>query len=338
MAFKGKREFPEVPIHKGSKKGSIKITIDGNDTIPSFTIMQNITDKSSSLTIEPLEVLKGETPRSFLDKIIGSISFDPLEFINQEGKKQRKVLMELCGINVDELGKREKEVFDERTIKGRELKSAEAKVKGLRVWNDVKETEEVKVADLSKKLTEAMTFNQDVKNRETANQKLRESGVKDKEEIENINIQIFKLQNKVDELEKSLASKKEQYRIENGKLDEIEPMDIESLNAELQSIESKNSKIRDNITYTKENASLATTQAAYGALDTELESIRANRIKMIQEAVIPVPGLTFDEDGLLYNSIPLSQCSDGAKLMIGTAISMALNPTMRVLRIRTDLC
>jgi hypothetical protein len=47
-----------------------------------------------------------------------------------------------------------------------------------------------------------------------------------------------------------------------------------------------------------------------------------------------VEGLTFDSDGLLYHDIPLSQCSDGEKLMVSMGISMALNPTMRVVRIK----
>jgi len=334
MTFKGDRSLPEMPVRKGSKKGEIVIKIDGNDKIPPFTITRTITDKKASIKIEPLEVLHGETPRSFMDKIIGSVSFDPLEFINQEGKKQRQVLLELIGINVDELDKKEKAVFDERTIKGRELKSAEAKVKGLKVWNDVKETEEIKVADLSKKLTEAMAFNQDIKNRESANQRLKESGMNEKVGIETRKNQIVALQKQIDELEISVAKKKEQFRTESDKLAEIEPMDIEALNTELQSIESKNAKIRDNITHTKENESLDIIKTAYDKLDTRLEELRTNRLKMIREAAIPVPGLTFDDDGLLFNDIPLSQCSDGAKLMIGTAISMALNPTMKVLRIK----
>jgi len=36
----------------------------------------------------------------------------------------------------------------------------------------------------------------------------------------------------------------------------------------------------------------------------------------------------------LYNDIPLSQCSDGEKLMVSMRISMALNPKVRILRIK----
>jgi len=133
FAFKGDRELPAEPVRKGAKKGNIKIHMDGDPKldIPPFVITRTITDKRATLKIEPAEILHGETPRSFMDKIIGSISFDPLAFINNDSKKQRKILLELIGVDVDELDRSEKEVFDERTVKGRELKAAEIKVKGL---------------------------------------------------------------------------------------------------------------------------------------------------------------------------------------------------------------
>jgi recombinational DNA repair ATPase RecF len=178
MGFKGKKEFPAIPLKKGTKKGSIKISIDGDDTIGPFTITQAISEKGNTLTIEPDNILAGETPRSFLDKLIGKISFDPLQFINEEGKKQRRVLLDLIGIDVDKLDQEEKSVYNERTIKGRDLKAAQSKCEGLKQYSDVKATEEVKVGDLSSKLSKAMNHNQSIENRKTVNAILKEAGIK----------------------------------------------------------------------------------------------------------------------------------------------------------------
>jgi len=83
-----------------------------------------------------------------------------------------------------------------------------------------------------------------------------------------------------------------------------------------------------------EAKSLATVKKEYDILDKKIECIREDRQKEIQSAPIPVPGLTFGDDGLLYNDIPLFQCSDGEKLMVSMRISMALNPKVRILRIK----
>jgi len=334
MGFKGKKEFPAEPIRRGSKKGSIKISIDGDDTVPAFTITQSITDKSSTLTIEPDKVLAGETPRSFLDKLIGKISFDPLAFINEEGKKQRRVLMELIGIDVDKMDREEKALFDERTVIGRDLKVAKARTEGLDYYKDVKETEEVKVSELSVKLTKAMNWNQNIKDRELANEKLKNTGVTTRGKIDGVKEQIQNLQTELEHLELLLANQKKEFVAERDAISELETIDISDINAEIQGIESTNAKIRANNTHKIESQALQAIQRKYESVDKHLEIYRANRLEIIQKANIPVPGLTFDEDGLLYNDIPLSQCSDGEKLMVSMGISMALNPTMRVVRIK----
>lgn len=338
MAFaeKNSKTFPKEPIKKGAKKGNIEIHMDGDSAlgIPPFVITRTITPTGTTLKIEPEEILNGETPRSFMDKIIGSISFDPLSFINNEPKKQRKILLELIGVDVDELDRKEKEIFDSRTIKGRDLKIQEAKIKGLVNYPDVKETEEIKIAELSTKLTRAMNWNQDIKNRESANEKLKNAGVTTRGKIEGVKEQITNLQTELEHLEALLSNQKKEFITEREAIAELEPVDIESINTEIQSIESTNTRIRANATYKSELANLKSLQAAYDAIDTNLECVRADRLKLIADAPIPVDGLTFDEDGLLYNSIPLSQCSDGEKLMVSLGISMALNPTMKVLRIK----
>jgi hypothetical protein len=109
---------------------------------------------------------------------------------------------------------------------------------------------------------------------------------------------------------------------------------VEAINQSISTIESTNIKIRANNTYAMESKALRSIQGEYDAVDKHLEIIRTNRLNLIQSANIPVHGLTFDEDGLLYNDIPLAQCSDGEKLMVSMGISMALNPTMRVVRIK----
>lgn len=45
-----------------------------------------------------------------------------------------------------------------------------------------------------------------------------------------------------------------------------------------------------------------------------------------------MPGLSVDENGVTYEGIPLSQVNTAKKLEIGVAVSMKLNPKLRVLR------
>jgi len=327
MGFKGKKEFPNLPIHKGAKKGSIKISIDGDDTVPPFTITQTITSKSTNLMIEPDTVLFGDTPRSFLDKLIGKISFDPLAFINQEGPKQRAALLELIGVDVDALDSKEKDIYNERTTIGRDLKTAQARVDNLNVWPEIKEEKVIEIDEVSAKIVKAMESNNEIDRREATNDTRKAAVINAREQIE-------ALEQTISNLNKYIIETKSEYSKEKEAMSQIDVVDVDALNDQISTIGDTNSKIRDNITYKSETSTLTSIQNEYNKLDNSLTTVREDRVQLIQDADIPVPGLTFDDAGLLYNDIPLSQCSDGEKLMVSMGISMALNPTIRVLLIK----
>ena len=334
IGFKGKKAAPAESVRRGEKKGSIVINLDGDPTlgIPAFKITSKVTNDKIDTIIEPVELLKGETPRSFLDKLLGVISFDPQEFIQKEPKEQRKILMKLIGVDGDALKAKEDIIFNERTEIGRDLKSAKSRCEKLKFWEGVKSTEEVKVGELSTKLTRAMNWNQDIKNRESANERLKNAGVTTKNKIEGVREQIANLQTELEHLELLLANQKKEFITERDAIAELEPIEIGLINAEIQDIEATNTCIRDNITYQTEHEALDAIQLRYDDADTRLETLRAENLTIIQNAKLPVPGLSFDDDGLLHDGIPFNQCSDGEKLMIGVGISMALNPTVKIIR------
>jgi len=329
MGFKGKKGAPLEPVLRGKKKGEIKLTIDGDEKsgIPKFTIVSKVTNDKIETIIEPVSLLKGETPRSFLDKLIGHISFDPLEFMNKAEKDQRNTLATLVGVDINQFDQDEKLAFDERTEKGRELKAAKIKVDALTCYPEVKQTDETNFAELSDKLQQAMKHDQEITDRTTANERVRASGMKIAEEIKELKL-------KLADLEEGLATSVKNYKEEKAEIDLLEPIDIEDINLDIFSIEETNKKIRANAQYAVESSNLKAVQAGYDKLDSRVESIREQRQQTIQSANLPIPMLSFGDDGLLYNSIPLKQCSDGEKLMVSMAISMALNPTLRVLRIK----
>ena len=337
MAFRGKREFPVEPLHRGTKKGSIKISLDGDPAVglPPFTITTTITEKGNTLTIEPDKLLQaGETPRSFLDKLIGKVSFDPIEFINMPGKseaekskQQRKILLDLIGIDVDKLDQDEKIIYDERTVKGREKVTTETKLKSLRQHPGVKETKEISITDLSTKLSKALNHNQAIENRKTVNESLRQHGL-------NLKATVERLKQELADAEEKLSQTREKFNDEKAAIALLEPIIISDINQEISEIENKNSQIRDNVTYESEKINLNKIVIEYNNIDFQLEAIRQQRIDTISGAAMPVPGLSFDESGLLYNDIPFSQCSQGEQLMIAMNILMELNPTVRVARIK----
>jgi len=71
----------------------------------------------------------------------------------------------------------------------------------------------------------------------------------------------------------------------------------------------------------------------YSKLGDEIKVVENQKAKKLAETVMPVKGLTILPDGLAYDGIPLEQVNAAKNLEICVAISMALNPKLKVLRI-----
>jgi hypothetical protein len=48
---------------------------------------------------------------------------------------------------------------------------------------------------------------------------------------------------------------------------------------------------------------------------------------------MPIKGLSINDDGVIYNSIPFNQISSAEQLKVSLSIAMSMNPTLRVIRI-----
>ncbi|MCE5226641.1 MAG: hypothetical protein LLG05_12390, partial [Porphyromonadaceae bacterium] len=110
--------------------------------------------------------------------------------------------------------------------------------------------------------------------------------------------------------------------------------DISDVQSQIAAVEDTNRKIRSNKQYLDAKEKYGDQTKLYDFKTSEIEAVEKKRKAALEGAKMPVAGLAFDENGLLYEGIPLAQASDGQKLMIGLQISMALNPTLRVLRIK----
>lgn len=57
------------------------------------------------------------------------------------------------------------------------------------------------------------------------------------------------------------------------------------------------------------------------------------REQALSAASFPIDGLSFDDEGVLYNGVPFAQASAAERLRVSVAMAMAMNPQVRVIRI-----
>ncbi|HOT74131.1 MAG TPA: hypothetical protein PLW42_12650, partial [Anaerohalosphaeraceae bacterium] len=75
------------------------------------------------------------------------------------------------------------------------------------------------------------------------------------------------------------------------------------------------------------------TKQEYANLGAEIDRLETERVNRLKTAKFPLDGLSVDNEQVLYKGIPLQQVNEAKRLEICLAISMALNPKLRVVRI-----
>ena len=68
-------------------------------------------------------------------------------------------------------------------------------------------------------------------------------------------------------------------------------------------------------------------------LTRAMEGREERKREALAAAQMPVEGLTFNEEGVLFHGIPLQQLGEGEQIRVGCALAMASNPKLRAIPI-----
>ncbi|MFH1547030.1 MAG: AAA family ATPase [bacterium] len=307
------------PVKRGETSG--KVVLDLGD----ITVTRSFTNERSSLQISNSEGMVFKSPQAMLDKFRGHIGFDPLEFANLDAKQQKETLLKLCDIPVDldEMDLKRKTIFDQRTHLNRQIKSLNAQKDAIPSHPDLPDVEEDST-ELMTKYQTAMTLQNEDTNAQRAIESM-EQAIKQKHE------KIQLMQSQMDSIAKEIVdlgsrrAETELHRRNNV------PPDPELFKLKLASIQETNRMIREKQTCNKLIGDILELTKQAGIATDELKLIDETKTNVMENANMPVPGLGFDETGITFEGLPLSQRSDGEKIRISVGIGMAINPTLKTL-------
>ncbi len=113
-----------------------------------------------------------------------------------------------------------------------------------------------------------------------------------------------------------------------------EPIDIAAARQAVESAQATNVAVVAKTRRAKIEAEAKALDDEWEALTKALEARATQRSDALSAAKMPVEGLGFGDGIVTMNGLPLEQASDAEQLMISTAIAAAINPKLRVIRIR----
>lgn len=307
---KASKETP-LPIRDGEEKASVRLDL--GDLI----ITRSWTQKGTTLKVENPDGATFKSPQGMLDDLVGRLSFDPLAFTRLSPKEQREALLGLVdvGIDLDKHAAERQSIYDQRAEVGRQGKAI-----GDVVVDNSLPTEETSAGEIIEQIQAAQAANLRIEKAESALANIKSDIEANKREIERLQQLV-----RIDEADaKELAET----------LNKSERVDESSLRESLASVEESNAAIRANNAAREQAERKAELAEQWKALSHQIDALDAEKAEALKAAKFPVKGLGFDEQGVTYKGVPLSQASSAEQIRVSLAMGMALNPKLRVLMIK----
>lgn len=328
VALAGKSAIPQRPIRDGEEHAEVEIDLGELTVTRTFN-----RSGTTSLVVKSKEGAKYPSPQGILDKLCGELTFDPLEFTRLDPKKQVETLRKLVGLDFTELDGKRTALYSNRTEIGRQADAAKSRFQGALHFPDAP-AEELNSEEIGKKLKAASDTN--MKNAavraELASQKQHLSRTVD--QIIDLKDELETLKKRIADLEKVEEAVKADITVRTKAVDALVDVSVQQFTEETQKIGETNRQVRANQERVKLQNEHSELDSKYNAMTAQIEKIDKEKSDLLAKAKFPLPGLSFTEDGIVYNKVPLSQASGAELLRISTAIGIALNPKLRVMLVR----
>lgn len=343
VALKGRAVAPPVPVRKGEEKCTIRLDLGEIVVTRTFHAKEGGTF-TDGIKVESAEGLRYSKPQDVLNALLGEIGFDPFEFVNLKPKEQARRLLEMVplSIDLDEFAQADSSDFDNRRDVNRDVARLRAQVDGI-APEDVPEAVPDRAA-LTDALGSAADTNAGIERERVAREQARANADRMFDEASRLEERTTDLRRQADEAEQAAAKLKsdaeDREKYIEGQPALGDPVDTDALRAQLRDAEAVLAAIDRQARRKALTAELTAAEAKAKGYTDAMAARAKERNEALAEAEMPVEGLAFalDERGepvLTYDGLPFEkdQISTAVQLRVSTAIGMATNPRLRVLRI-----
>lgn len=260
--------------------------------------------KNSSLKVIDSNGNKGG--QQLLNEFIESFALNLPKFLQATANEKANILLQIIGVGdrLVELEHAETEKYNERHTIGQ-------------------------IAQQKKKYADEMTFYEGVPSEPISASEL----IKQQQEILYTNAQNQKKREHLSELREKKHLLEDELNRVNADLElaELSAADLvdrstAELEKNIEQIDKLNIKIRSNLDKERAEESAHDFQAQYETLTAELEKIRADKKKLLDNADLPLPELSVVNGEITYKGMKWDNMSGSEQLKVATAIIRKLNP------------
>jgi len=326
-ALGGKKNCPEEPIRKGAKKAEIILETD------ELTARRTFSKKGTQIEVTAKDGSKFNSPQAMLDELIGTLSFDPLEFSRMKPAEQAETVRKLAGLDFSQLEEKRADLYTQRTDVGRDLKQARAILADRPTsFADVETPdEEISIKDAVAELEAIRSHN-------AANDKQRNALIdatnnraKAQALVGNVADKIHGLKKELQLLQSRLVedeANEEHIAAEVNKLEDKDPSEIQE---KIDSAEEVNGNVRAKHAHKKAKQEVEDTSKRYQEITRGIDALDQEKAEAIQAVKYPIDGLVVTDEGIELGGVPFLQASSAEQLRCSVAMGLALHSGLKVL-------
>lgn len=312
------KDLPPEPLTEGEKRGEITIELDDLIVHVSFTdknqkFVLSVTDKNGGV--------KG-SPRTLLNEKIGVLDFNIGKFLSDGPTDQVNFIKKLVGIDFTDLDDEYKIAYDKRAT----LKS---KISDLEVIQRPVNTnlEYIDIVELQERISKSEKYNNNI-------QEAKRRQTKINEDISSNEKQISELEQKIADLRKERVELDTRKNAAYEWLLDNEEIDISEMTAKFKDAVNNNNLFEEKKKAIETKEKLVEARAELDVVINRITEIEDTKRRVISESVLPVSGLTFDENKLYLNGLPFDskQINTAQLIIAGLQINLALMKDLRIAR------
>ena len=274
--------------------------------------------KNSALTVtDPTGKRAGQ---QLLNEFVEALALDLPRFMNANDREKADTLLKIIGVG-DRLAAMDQEIkreYDKRTAIGQLAESKRHYADELVDYPEAPD-EPVSAADLIRRQQAILARNGE-------NQRKRDRAAQLEQKVRLLQQKVDNLAAQLRDAGDACAAAMRDLEIARTSAADLQDESTAELEADLQNIEELNRKVRANMDKARAEDEARQLSNQYDMLTTRIRNLRDKRTALLEDANLPLPGLSVEDGALTFHGHRWGDMSGSDQLRVATAIVRRLNP------------